>query len=120
MIVRLLAMCAIAASAACSRDAVNARVRAMLERELGAAISTCQVKNAPNPFGDGIILFCENSSAVAAHWIYTEGVVYTVNDRARSLTPRVKSVLDADPDQFQRMGLRHGNIEQQITEAISR
>jgi hypothetical protein len=91
-------------------------VRGHLERELGAAVSTCEVKSTANTFGEGIVLFCRNSPAPAAVWIHTGDDLYTVNERARSLTPRLKSMSEADADVFRRMGLDAGKVEQGLEE----
>lgn len=60
-----------------------------------------------------LILFCDRAAGRAT-WAHLGGTPYSVNGTAQSLTPQLKTVLDAPPEVFRKSGLDSKSFQEQV------
>jgi hypothetical protein len=116
----------IAGSAACLSvgchlgiDYIQAKGRGTIEREWSPTAPRCDLESAGNTLGAGSVIYCASlvtDQTEAATWLYSAGIAYTITDSARSLTPKIRAMADADSEAFRLAGLDRQRFREQVAD----
>jgi hypothetical protein len=119
----VIAGSAVCLSAGCDAQAyLEARGRKAIEHEWSPVAPRCNLDYAVNTLGTGTILYCSPPSTTGGAgptWLYSGGVAYNITDAARSLTPKITAMADADAEVFRLAGLDRRQFPKQIADMIA-
>jgi hypothetical protein len=107
---------------ACFETVQRSTGRSIIEREWSPTAPKCNLQHAGNVLGTGLILYCEPSAtgqSEAPTWLYSMSVVYTITDSAGPLTPKLRSLADADDEAFRLTGLDRQRFQEQMADMIA-
>jgi hypothetical protein len=104
------------------RTLQHSQGQGVIEREWSPTSPKCNLEDAGNAIGVGLVLYCAPSGSRQAEWptwLYSAGVVYTITDSAGSLTPKIRAMADADDEAFHLAGFDRQRFREQVADMIA-